>query len=117
MSNNQQQPMRVPNARERTILEFVVLRTSHGSYYLSRREGARVAAVLERWWTPRWIEFTDLDGALVRLRPRNILLVFDSSPCMRARETVRNYLLQLEEQLTVARLDSRDDSQTSEEDG
>ncbi len=117
MSNYQKKTMCTPNERGRIVLEFVVVRTNHGSYYLSRREGARVAAVIGRWWTPRWIEFTDLDGALVRLRPQNVQLVFDSSPSMRFKETARNYLLQREEMRNVERLASEFDNQTSEEDG
>lgn len=117
MSNYQKPSMRMPNDRGRIVLEFVVVRTSHGSYYLSRREGARVAAVLARWWTPRWIEFTDLDGALVRLRTQNVQLVFDSSPSMRYQETARNFLLQREEMRNVERLANEFDNQIPEEDG
>lgn len=117
MSNNQKQTMRMPNQPGRADLEFVVVRTSHGSYYLSRQEGARVAASLGRWWTPRWIEFTDSDGSLVRLRPQNVLLVFDSSPAMRYEESARNYLLQREEMRNAARLAHQFDNFTSEEDG
>jgi len=117
MSNYQKQSMRTPDERGRIILEFVVVRTSHGSYYLSRREGARIAAVVGRWFTPRWIEFTDLDGALVRLRPRNVQLVFDSSPSMRYRETARSFALQREEMRNVERLANQFDNQIPEEDG
>jgi hypothetical protein len=63
--------------------EYVVIAGEFGRYFLSRREGARVADVVTRWWTPRWLEFEDLSGSIVRVRSRDVNDIFDMGPEIR----------------------------------
>lgn len=51
--------------------------------------GARVAAELQRFWTPRWITFRDVAGAQYTVRSKCIRAVVGSSPKVRA--TVRAF--------------------------
>jgi hypothetical protein len=86
---------RSPNARHP---EFVVVRTTHGIYHVSRFEGARIADTLARWWVPRWIEFTDLHESIVRIRSCNVLVVFDTSHRIRFSERALSLMLDREEE-------------------
>lgn len=79
--------------------EFVVVRTTHGNYHVSRFEGARIADALARWWVPRWIEFTDVHESIVRIRSCNVLVVFDTSNRSRFSERALSLLLDREEEL------------------
>jgi hypothetical protein len=42
------------------------------TFYVSRAEGERVLRLLRRIWVPRWITFTALSSAQVRIRSRLI---------------------------------------------
>lgn len=56
------------------------------SFYVSRETAARVLRQLERRWTPRWIRFTDLYGATVRVRSARIQYVQECTQEQRAAE-------------------------------
>lgn len=45
---------------------------------------ARVVAQLQRFWTPRWITFRDITGAVFTVRSKDIRSVASSSPKTRA---------------------------------
>lgn len=64
-------------------LDFVVVRAKKSSFYLTRAEGARVVERLGRWFTPRWITFSDMHGSLVTLPTSAIREIFDSGPASR----------------------------------
>lgn len=68
-------------------MEFVVVRTENCRFQLTRAEGACLIARLDRWWTPRWVTFTDLHGSLVRLRTSAIREIFDTGPVSRFSES------------------------------
>lgn len=69
--------------------EYVVLGGAFGVFYVTRMEGARVAECLARWFRPRWIEFEDTTGSLVRVRSRDVNEIYDLSP--RIRDKVRAF--------------------------
>jgi hypothetical protein len=68
---------------DRQAGEYVVIGGAFGTYLLCRMEGARVADLLARWWPPRWIEFEDNSGSIVRLRSREIKEMYDLAPGIR----------------------------------
>ena len=83
-AKNEQESPETPDADPAG--EYVTIIGESLSFELTRREGARVAEQLARWWTPRWLEFTDWHGNLVRVRSAHIDRVQDSSPATRQRE-------------------------------
>lgn len=85
-------------------LEFVVVRTTHGVYHVNRFEGARIADLLDRWWAPRWLEFTDVHESIIRIRTRNVLAMFDTSYTMRFSERALTVMLDREEARHLERL-------------
>lgn len=95
-------------------VEYVVVRTTHCRFSVTRLEAARIVALLERWWVPRWIEFTDVQGTLVRVRAGAIVELFDSSPAMRMAEWTMNHMLDREQQRVMRYLDN---TMNTEEDG
>ncbi|MBK8647693.1 MAG: hypothetical protein IPN16_14330 [Gemmatimonadetes bacterium] len=87
MANNNRSITTSRNAPRSGAMEFVVVRTDNCRFMLTRAEGARLTARLDQWWAPRWVEFVDLHGSLVRLRTRAILEIFDSGPVSRLSES------------------------------
>lgn len=93
-----------PRHPDKGTAEFVVVRTTHGIYHVSRFEGARIADCLARWWVPRWIEFTDVHESIVRVRSGNVLVVFDTSRAIRFSERALSLMLEREEEQHLKQL-------------
>ncbi|MBK6487341.1 MAG: hypothetical protein IPF98_10825 [Gemmatimonadetes bacterium] len=79
-------------------MEFVVVRTNNCRFQLTRADGARLVARLDRWWTPRWVTFVDLHGSLVRVRTSAIREIFDTGPVSRFSESVLTWAIAREDQ-------------------
>jgi hypothetical protein len=92
-------------------LEFVMVRTESLRFHLARAEGARVVARLGRWWTPRWISFTDLHGSLVTLQTSAIREIFDTGPASRFSEQLFHRALGREDQAVGAALERTDEEE------
>lgn len=75
-----------------------MVRTASSRFALSRAEGARVIARLDRWWSPRWLDFTDLHGSLVRIRTSEIVEIFDTGPDSRRSEFMLGLCLAAEDE-------------------
>jgi hypothetical protein len=78
-----QERVRGEEEPERQAGEYVVVGGCFGTYMMSRSEGARIADLLARWWTPRWVEFEDTSGSIVRVRSRDINEMYDLAPGIR----------------------------------
>lgn len=90
-------------------MEFVVVRTNNCRFMLNRDEAVRLIARLERWREPRWVEFVDLHGSLVRVRTQTILEIFDSGPASRFSESALAYALFREDRANDATLNTTED--------
>ena len=55
-----------------------------GSLRVSRSVGAWIADMTGRRLRPRWLEFVDNAGSLIRLQPNQIQGIHDSTPRQRA---------------------------------
>ncbi|MGQ0646535.1 MAG: hypothetical protein ACT4P7_03130 [Gemmatimonadaceae bacterium] len=77
---------REPTRSWRSTQEFVVVWGDFGSLRVSRAVGAWIADVTGRRLRPRWIEFVDTVGWLIRLQTRQIVGLYDSTPRQRARQ-------------------------------
>lgn len=104
MSNITQRPRGRSQPSQERNAEFVVVRTTHGIYHVTRFEGARIADQLGRWWAPRWLEFTDVHESIIRIRTRNVLAMFDTSMTMRFSERALGLMLDREEARHLERL-------------
>lgn len=89
-------------------LEFVMVRTENLRFHLTREEGARLVARLERWWAPRFVTFTDLHGSVVTLSTSAIREIFDTGPASRFSEQVFNRALMREDQRFNETLETQD---------
>lgn len=90
-------------------MEFVVVRTNNCRFMLNRDEAVRLITRLDRWWAPRWVEFVDLHGSLVRLRTQAILEIFDSGPGTRFSEAALAYGMFREDRANDATLNTTED--------
>ena len=57
-----------------------------GIYYIPRDEAVHVARLLARRWPPRWIRFSDIFGADVRILRRTITALCESTEALREQE-------------------------------
>ncbi|NIU79518.1 MAG: hypothetical protein GWN71_40075 [Gammaproteobacteria bacterium] len=64
--------------------DYYVILADFDTYYVSRAVADRVTRTLGRPWPPRWIRFTDLTGADVRIRARLIHTVQECTAAQRA---------------------------------
>lgn len=55
-------------------------------YYIARETAERISRLLGRRWPPRWIRFTDIWGADVRVPARSVLSLRESTVAQRQRE-------------------------------
>jgi hypothetical protein len=85
---------REPTRSWRTTGEFVVVWGDFGSLRVSRSVGAWIADMTGRRVRPRWLEFVDSVGSLIRLQTTQILGIYDSTPRQRLRQ--REHLDMLE---------------------
>jgi hypothetical protein len=76
---------REPTRQWRATGEFVIVWGEFGAVRVSRTVGAWIADQTSKRWPPRWLEFVDLAGSLIRLQPREVDGMHDSSPRVRAR--------------------------------
>lgn len=89
---------REPTRSWRTTQEFVVVWGEFGSLRVSRSVGAWIADVTTRRWRPRWIEFVDNVGSLIRLQTRQVRGIHDSTPRQRARFRAASRALEQEDE-------------------
>ena len=66
--------------------DYWVLSGDCGWYSVSAETAERVARCLTRPWLPRWVEFTDLSGSRVRVKARQVDVIFESTAAQRTRE-------------------------------
>lgn len=76
--------------------EFVVVFGEFGSVRVSRAVGAWIAERTARRLQPRWLEFVDAAGRLIRVQTKQVQGVVDSTP--RQRERIRALNKALEEE-------------------
>jgi hypothetical protein len=88
---------REPTRSWRISDEWVVVRGDFGWFRVSRAVGAWIADVTSRRARPRWIEFIDITGALIRIRTRDVRELYDSSSRVRARGRAHDKALEEEE--------------------
>lgn len=77
---------REPTRSWQTQEEFVVVWGEFGMLRVSRAVGSWIADMTVRRMRPRWIEFVDHSGALIRVRTSEVQEIYDSTPRSRARE-------------------------------
>jgi hypothetical protein len=58
--------------------DYYEVNTDNETFYVLPEVADRVVRAVERWWPPRWLEFTDVSGSAVRVRTRLV-------ECVRAR--------------------------------
>jgi hypothetical protein len=88
---------REPTKRWQASEDFVYLWGEFGCVKVSHVVGAWVARVTTRPVRPRWLEFVDKSGALVRVRSRHVWLIRDSSNDVRARSRTHDKMMETEE--------------------
>ena len=64
--------------------EYFVVETSQYWFAVTRETAQRIERLLDRWWGPRWITFTDLYGARRRILRSAVDFISDSTPSQRA---------------------------------
>lgn len=77
---------REPTRSWRSTGEFVVVWGDFGTLRVSRAVGGWIADMTARRLRPRWLEFVDSMGSLIRLQTGQITGMHDSTPRQRARE-------------------------------
>ncbi len=77
--------------------DYFVLVTECAWFYLSREVARRVERQLDRLWPPRWITFTDLTGARVRVLASQVQSLCESTSGQRAADRAFRRTLQQEE--------------------
>ena len=87
---------REPTRSWQTTQEFVVVWGEFGSLRVSRAVGSWIADMTGRRLRPRWIEFVDNVGSLIRLQTTEIQGIYDSTPRVRARQREHNNALDQE---------------------
>lgn len=68
------------------VAEYFEILCDAGTYYVSRSEAHRIAALLQRRWPPRWIRTVDVFGAEVRVLRRTITAICESTESLRQQE-------------------------------
>lgn len=67
--------------------DYWVISGDCGWYSVSAETAAEVTRRLTRRWLPaRWVEFTDLSGSRVRVKARQVDVVYESTAAQRRRE-------------------------------
>lgn len=89
---------REPTRAWRASAEFVVVWGEFGTLRVSREVGAWIADVTGRRLRPRWIEFVDSVGSLIRLQTVEIQGLYDSTPRQRARQRAHLAALEIEDE-------------------
>ena len=87
---------REPTRSWRISDEWVVVWGDFGSFRVSRAVGSWIADVTSRRTRPRWIEFVDIVGSLIRMRTRDVRGLYDSSTRVRARSRAHDRALEQE---------------------
>ena len=64
--------------------DFYVVAGEFGRIAVTHEVARRISAVLDRWIAPRWIEFPDRVGSIVRVRTRHIRSLIESTSGQRA---------------------------------
>lgn len=69
---------------EEELGDYYVVAGEFGCAWVAPETAARLESVLERWWLPRWVVFRDRAGSRIRVRPRDIRLIGESTTSTRA---------------------------------
>lgn len=93
-----QLPPELPDGAPRAG-SYWILRTENVRLLADERTAQRIMRLLRRWWRPRWISITDRHGARVRLRPADIVLLYESTPITRASDRRMDMALETEENM------------------
>ena len=64
--------------------DFYIVAGEFGRFDVSPVVARRIAATLDRWIRPRWIVFHDRAGSHIRVRPRQIRALVESTAEQRA---------------------------------
>jgi len=86
-------------------LEFVRIYVLYHPIPVRLDVAARLVTLLGRWWRPRWVEFTDIHGRLMRVRTRDIERFESSSQESRTSAEVLDYRAYRDRQRLHRRLD------------
>jgi hypothetical protein len=78
--------------------EFYIVAGDAGYFYVTRDTAQRIAQELARHRPPRWIVFRDLAGSEIRVRPRKLDVVCESTAEQRARDRAFNRARKAEDQ-------------------
>jgi hypothetical protein len=70
--------------------EFYIVSGDAGYFFVARETAQRIAQDLARRRPPRWIVFRDLAGSEIRVRPRKIDVVCESTAEQRAHDRAFN---------------------------
>jgi hypothetical protein len=77
--------------------DYYTIDTRADTFYVSSETAARVSRLLERRWVPRWMKFTDVNGARIWLRASTIESVRESTEAARGNDRAFNYARRKEE--------------------
>jgi hypothetical protein len=66
--------------------DYYEVKAEYDTYYVAQDVAEYIAAMLKRRWPPRWICFTDIFGATVRVRSRQIGGICESTNVQRRNE-------------------------------
>jgi hypothetical protein len=73
-------------------LDFYVILSELGIWYVSSEAAVRVGAMLDRGWRcPRWVKFVDVSGSRVWLRASSIESIYECNTLTRSRAREFNY--------------------------
>jgi hypothetical protein len=64
--------------------DFYTVAGEFGRFAVDRDVARHIKAVLDSWRPRRWIEFRDRAGSLIRVRPRQIRSIIESTAAQRA---------------------------------
>lgn len=77
--------------------EFVIVFGEFGSVRVSRAVGAWIAERTARRVQPRWLEFVDMVGRLIRVQTRHVHGLVDSTPRQRERMRLHDKAMEAED--------------------
>src|SRR5688500_18305137 len=86
-----------PDEEQPVARDYWVVRCESGWFNVRPPQAVRIQRVLDRRWSPRWLEFRDITGSRIRVRTRDVIGMNECTAEQRAKERRQDRFLDKEE--------------------
>ena len=86
-----------PDEEQPVARDFWVVRCESGWFHVRPPQAARIQRLLASRWRPRWLEFRDVAGSRIRVRPKDVIGMSECTAEQRAKERRQERFLEKEE--------------------